>query len=87
MAEIVINRTIMFLDGFVIESSQNLLSGTSYNLNINDGTINTNKTYIPSLNGTAIIDNWGSQVPSDTNVCFTLSDTSCPPILCNLIIT
>lgn len=88
MAEIQLNKTIAFDDGFVIEASQNLVYGITYSLKIDDGTNIINKIYTPSINKNVIIDSWGSIIPLDVSVCFALSDTvECPPISCNLTIT
>lgn len=89
MTEILLNKVLAFNTGFVIESQQQLNIGTTYYLTIGTGV--TDKPYIPTKNGSTIIDSWTNvgYTPPDGNLCFTLIDQSsgCPPINCTLTVT
>lgn len=87
MAEIGINSIILFEEGYVINTISSLQIGTTYYLDIIDSTsVNTQRTYTPTITNNNIIDSWVSFPIGNT--CFTLSDISgdCPPITCSLTV-
>ena len=91
MAEIIINSVSAFDKGFVLESSQTLIPGTGpqYTLNINDGINTIIKYYNPLISNKVIIDSWGTIIPINGNVSFTLSTYTppCNPPFCNFVVS
>ncbi len=89
MTEIILNNITLFDIGFILKTNTNLQIGTTYELTITDSVSTTiTKSYTPSKNNNIIIDNWGSTVPNDGTVCFTLNDlvSSCVPFTCTLVV-
>jgi len=88
MVEITLNKVTPFNNGFVIESSTNLVMDTIYYLNIDNNVVD--HQYIASKNGTIISDSWiniGYTPVDNSNTCFTLFDApsgTCSPLICNL---
>lgn len=88
MVEIPITISSSFENGYLIKMSQQLLINVPYYLEISDGRSNISKIYTPLSVVDIIIDVWGSTIPTNLLVCFTLTDTPppCQYPVCTIVV-